>query len=277
MNKAISQLLTAALCFFAFQVQAEVENYIFNSYTNSAEYDFPGLLLTGEVTGKLNLKKNTPYDNPPSQSEFNILRVAFNFNHAPDLVATNFKYNPQNNSYLASVAGAWVFKSVDVEISNIRAEEQTFDFKITVDTNKHLTNSHEDHNQGQINPVLLTGNGYLINKTPFKLIDAANTTVNGKRLSIKLNANISANMNPEKGMLGQGIELKVLWFGRGEKLFYIPAPSQNIKPVGIIINTFDTGVEKIQDFFIRYEENGNIHELPPQPLQLLLDQAFQQR
>lgn len=273
MKRLIASLIVTPLCMAALPSQADVQTYSFHSNTNGSTFEFPGLQLTGQVTGKLKFERNSPNDFPPSNTEFDITKLSFEFENAPNLTAINFQYNPNTASYTSSVNGAWVFKTVNVEVLHINTEAQDFAYRISVETVKDLTGStfpgpfHTD-------AILAEGSGYLVNETPFKTVDVANATINGKHLSIKLNGNLSSNHNPENGMIGQGIELKALWFGRGEKVFYVPLPSPDIKPVAIVLDSFSFDGQIEYEYFIRYEEFGNIVETPRQPLQPLLDELF---
>lgn len=272
MIKFITALLLTPLCLAVLSAQADIENYTFHGSPNNNAFQFPGLDLNGDVIGKLNLKRNSPGDFPPSLTEFNILKLALSFDSAPELIATNFTFNPNTGGYITSINGAWVFRTVNVEVYDINLEQQQFSYRVSVETSKNLT--HKNHPQAlgeQV--VLLESSGFLTNQTPFKLVDATNIIVNGKRLSIKLNGNMGSNNNPEKGMIGAGIELKLLWLGRGEKLLYIPAPA-SVKPVAIVVDTFNIDGDVHYEYFIRYEENNALIETPREPLLPRLDELF---
>lgn len=276
MKNLINTLLLTPLCLFALSAQADIENYSFHSPAGHSTFEFPGLFLGGETKGKLSLEKNSPNDYPPSNSEFDIKKLSLRFETAPELVATNFSFNPSTGTYLATVNNAWVFKAVNVEVFDIRLEEsqQRFFYRVSVPTFKNLTNTTLPSPSND-QPILIETEGFLVNQTPFKVVDAINVMIEGKRLSIKLNGNLSSNNNPAKGMIGSGIELKLLWMGHGEKLLYIPAPF-GVKPVAIVLNSFNIGDEPNYDFAVRFEDNGSIIETPFEPLMPRLQELFPQ-
>ncbi len=276
--KSLFYRLPAILAIFLSSYSfSNIENYSFNGSSSTSSFNFPGLYLSGEVNGKLNIKRNSPLDFSANGSNMDILKLSLEFDTAPDLTATNFSFNPQTNSYIAKVSNAWVFSSVNVEILNIDTQQQNFNYRVSIETLNSLTDKNISAHNGE-DIALLEGIGFLQNKTPFKLVDMVNVNIDGKRLSIKLNGNKGSNNNPEAGMVDQGFELKLLWFGRGEKLMYVPAPESpyTIKPIAIILEPFNIGGEAEYEFYIKFEENGNIFETPREVLTPRLERLFQQ-
>lgn len=265
----------STLCLGSTSAYAETRSFSFFSFTNSGSFSFPGLFFDGQTQGQLKLTRNSPNDFPPSLSEFSINKLSFDFENAPDFTASGFQYQPQTNSYTTKINNLWVFRSVIVEITNIDPNYRTFEYTISVPTSEDFIGPGLP---GPFNSdvILLDGQADLIDTTPFKVVDTASTLVDGKRLSIKLNGNLSSNINPDNGMIGEGIEIKILWLGRGEKLAYIPVPTNaNIKPIAFNIEIFDLGNGNSESFYtVRYEENGGTIDTPRQSLQFLLDDTF---
>lgn len=273
MKRLISQILATPLCLAAIYCQADTQTLSIDGYSSSSNFNFPGLEFSGPVKGQLKLKRTSPNDIPASSSEFDIERLSLDFEFAPDINISGFKFNQYSGTYIAQVNNLWVFKTVNVEITHITPDLQNFDYRISVETIKDLTGNMFP--SPFISDAILTeGNGLLINETPFKLVDIANAQAEGKRVNLKLNGHLGSNFNPEEGMTGEGIELKVLWFGRGEKLVYIPKPSDTAKPVGIILNPLNIGGTTEYHVAIRYEDNGIVNETGHEPLEQLLTDAF---
>ena len=97
----------------------------------------------------------------------------------------------------------------------------------------------------------------------------------GKPLVIDLNGHLGANIDPSQGMVGEGVELKVLWFGRGEKVIYLSAEMpMYAKPIGMAFEGFTSNSMTDYRIAIRYELDGNIEQTPFEPFSELLDLVY---
>ncbi len=267
--------VASALFLGATSAYAENRSFSFFSFANGSNFSFPGLFFDGQTKGELKITRTSPNDFPPSPSEFTIQKLSFDFENAPDFTASGFQYQPQTNSYTTKINNLWVFRSVVVEVTNIDPSYHSFQYKISVPTSETFVGP-DLPGPFSNDVILLDGQAELVDTTPFKVVDTASVKINGKRLSIKLNGNLSSNNNPNDGMIGEGIEINMLWQGRGEKLAYIPVPTDlNIKPIAFNLETISVGNGNSEYLYsVSYEENGGTFETPRQPLQPLLDDTF---
>ncbi|WP_086932830.1 hypothetical protein [Agarilytica rhodophyticola] len=267
--KYIKFVICATLLALAsMQVSAQTAQYSFSTHTSSFPV-YPSLELGGIATGKVKTEFNS------YNGQTNVTNFSVNFENAPNLNVNNFSFDPFTNSYIAIANNIWVFRSVRVELL---LNDPMYPVDVTFNIFVNEQESFVGGNASPLGPMLASGYAMLENTTPFNEVDNYTTTLDGKSVIMRLNGNLGRNYDPNKGTVGEGIEVKVLWHGQGEKLLYIPMPlvGSNITPIALVVSSISAPPpqEDIMEVFVRYSENGATQESPRLLLRDFLAQAF---
>ncbi len=262
--RTITKTLSTLLLLGSTYAAADTFKYEVPYPSSNYSPTYPNLDLSG--LEKLNITTtNSEFD--PQQK---LNRVEFIFPRASNLIVNNF--TKEGSTYRAIVSGAWVYKSVLVEIEapDPLSMDSPLSTRVYV-----IENQNNLNNTQAIGLQTLEASGNLIDVTPNALADREQLLVDNKTLILKL------FQRPVRDIDGQGFKVSALWLGKGEKNFYIPAPFplpeyHNYKTIGIKIETH-TYPEGQEDHFISIhytDQNGMQHETPLEPLRLYLNQAF---
>ncbi len=222
----------------------------------------------------LNLQQLNKIKLTASQSSYSpepdISAIEFQFQEATDFTAKHFKR--EDNRYIAIVDDVWVFRqlAVEVELTNHNLSDAKIKVYIVDHTsylnNRPLINGH----------LLLDVHANLLNTTPNKVIDSVNLMRENKQLSLTLFQRVSISIEGE-----QGFKISSIWYGKGERTFYVHAPfygndSNRFKAIGIKTEseTLPSG-EVIQFISVDYEDEfGNVQSTPMEDLKIYLDRVY---
>lgn len=258
-----------ALCFFTVQTSFAGERvYKFTADTYLG-FHHPELDLSGDVEGEITARLDTQVAGAVPKPE----ALTIKFPNAPAIEVSGFYQNHQypSSSYVAIAKNTWVYRALQVEVE---MNDVHIHFRISVMHHDSFVNPAGAATM-QPMPMLVNGHGVLEDVTPFKVVDTYETTVDGKTLVLSLHSAFGKNTDPLQGMLGEGFEIKALWYGHGEKLLYLPAPYPGpypVTPIAIINDPAPPGLEGM--ISVRYTENHYTGQSAARPLRELLDLAY---
>ena len=277
MKKVLSGILFFCFCFFSIQAFSQTRNFEFVAQNNFPSFHFPGLILDGPVQGKVSITRNDFSGPVPPVSDFKINSFMLDFEEAPDLRASGFSFNAPTNSYIAELGNTWVFRRISIQILDLDPSFTQLRYRVSVVTNDDFTGTSTP--DPFFPDVILTeGQAELVDITPFRVADRVSIVLNGKRLTLSLNAQTTSNFDPTKGDVGEGVQLKLNWLGFGEKLAFLQQPlPPEIKPIALLIESFPIGGGQTDYLFsVRFRDpfSNTINETPLEPLLPLVERVF---
>lgn len=258
---ALSMLCATTLCV------ADVFEVV-NPQSFQTQSFYPGLDLN-QVNGVTLVTSAFDIDNP----EPSLNQVKIDFKNANDLIVRNLTLST-DGTYRGFVNGAWIYKTVSVEINtaNRFAEGAPFDAVIRIVENRNALSSSDD-----MGPDIARISGSLKDVTPNnKVADRAVATVQGKRLALNLKQRCVTN--PMDGQ--SGFKIDASWMGNGDRALYVsgpgaPAGQCHFKAVALDVTPVP-GLSGEYEFRVTYEDNfgGPKMTTPPMPLDFLLRQGY---
>ena len=235
--------------------------------SNSGNVQYPGLDFFGAKSAILTITKVAPL------YEAQLTSLEITFPNAAKLLATNFKL-VDGNRYRAIVSGAWVYKEIIVELDPVQFEPK-------MHTMIHVFVSERT---AFINPQVVIPNqsamlfnafGIMRDITPTRIVDTASTIVSNKKVTLSLKDRLGIR---ESGIgFSDGFVVDALWYGRGVKTLYLPAPIapqdfDSVEVIGLIVEgTTDANLSVSVKF---KDRNGSEMISPPMPLKHILDEAY---
>lgn len=243
-------------------------------HSNNGFIQYPGLDLGQVKTALLTVNKD------PLSPEATISSLEITFPNAAKLIATGFKKVDHTDTYRAVVNDAWVYRQIIVDVRGV-------DFNLTQITHPTIEVSVSEKSvfiqpetDFKGHPLFFV-DGNLRDITASKVVDTASVIIDGKRVNLSLKENLSfaPPAVPVNGAR-EGFVIDVLWFGKGQKTLYIPAPVPNTEydrydAIGLTLEEFDGPAGKEYLIGVKFKDAGGYElTVPPQPLRPLLNTAY---
>ena len=265
--KFLVRSFTLVLVMLAFtSVEAKTVKYELTQLnSNNGPVQYPGLNFFNAKSAVLTIAKG------PLPSDTQLTSLEITFPNVAKLTATNFQL-VNGGKYRAIVSGAWVYKEVIVELDNNPfVANAPMMINVFVSEKTSFINPQVE-SQGSL---LFMAFGFMHDITPTNIVDTASVTVSGKKVDLSLKDRLGIN-ELGRGAPG-GFKVDALWYGKGVKTLYLPAPASpsefdNFEVIGLIIDgTTDA------DLFasVKFKNNNSAEMISPRVLlKALLDQAY---
>lgn len=243
-------------------------------HSNNGFIQYPGLDFNQAKTVALTVNKD------PLSPEVTINSLEITFPNAAKLLATGFKKLENTDTYRAIVNDAWVYRQIMVDIRGV-------DFNLAQITHPTIEVSVSEKSVF-IQPEadfkghsLFFVDGDLRDITVSKVVDTESVIIDGKRVNLSLKENLSF-AQPAVPVNGarEGFVIDALWFGKGQKTFYIPAPVPNTEydrydAIGLILEELDGPAGKEYLLGVKFKDASGYEQIvPAQPLRPLLNTAY---
>lgn len=243
-------------------------------HSSNGFVNYPGLDFSQAKTVTLTVSKD------PLTPEVTVNSAEITFPNAARLIATGFKKLDNTDTYRAVVNNAWIYRQVIVDISGTdfnRAQNNRVNINVSV-SEKSVFIEPEDDVKGH--PLFFV-DGDLRDITTPKIVDTDSVILDGKRVNLSLRENLSfASPGTITNGAREGFVLDVLWMGKGQKTIYIPAPIpqgeyDRYDAIGLVLEELNGPLGKEYSLRVNFKDaSGSQESLPPQPLKLILEQAF---
>ena len=242
--------------------------------SNNGFIQYPGLDFGQVKTVSLTVNKD------PLSTEATINSLEITFPNAAKLLATGFKKLDNTTTYRAVVNDVWVYRQIIVDVKSV-------DFNTTQITHPIIEVSVSEKSvfiqpetDFKGHPLFLV-DGNLRDITASKVVDTVSAIIDGKRVNLSLRENLSfaPPAVPVNGSRA-GFVIDALWFSKGQKTFYIPAPVPNTEydsydAVALTLQELDGPAGKEYLLGVKFKDaNGYELTTSVQPLRPLLDTAY---
>ena len=243
-------------------------------HSNNGFIQYPGLDFGQAKTAVFTVNKD------PLSPEVTISSLEVTFPNAAKLLATGFKKLDNTNTYRAVVNDVCVYRQIIVDISDV-------DFNLSQITHPRIEVSISEKSvfiqpetDFKGHPLFFV-DGDLRDITASKVVDTASVIIDGKRVNLSLKENLSfaPPAVPVNGAR-EGFVIDALWFGKGQKRLYIPAPVPNSEydrydAIGLVVEELDGPVGKEYLLGVKFKDAGGFEQIiPAQPLRPLLNTAY---